>query len=87
MGKPQEIVSRLVVKTQMDSEAFRTRFKNSPNGVCNGHTGKVYPYIALNSAKKRLECSRMVETIREKDTSLVRGHENYSRVIFGIFSL
>ena len=73
----------------MDSDALLagTRFVNPQNDVCNGRTGMVRPYVAQKGAKKRLEHLRMVETIRTKDTCLVRGRTNHSRVIVGIFSL
>ena len=50
---------------------------NSPNSACNGYMGKVRPYIAQNSAKKRLDHLGMVETIRENDSSLVRAARTF----------
>ena len=79
---------------QQESDGFQaittlseTRIVKPPNDACIGHTNTVRPYIAQKCAKKRLECPRMLATIRANNTSLVRGRRNHSRVIFGIFSL
>ena len=83
-----ETILTLVVRDRMDSDALaKTRFINPPNDACNGRKGMVGTYVAQKGDKKRLEHPRVVETIRTKDTCLVRGRRNHSRVIFGIFSL